>query len=144
VAPQHAKLPVYERELISLVKTVRNWRPYLWGRPFTVCTDHWSLKYILDQRLTTIPQHTWVSKLFGHDITVEYRLGKQNAAADALSHRDEEVLAVHAVSIPRVTPSIPFHNHNCSCAPLSVLRGGLAVSLVLSFQFNLTNMLLVF
>jgi hypothetical protein len=31
------------------------------------------LKYILDQRLTTIPQHTWVSKLFDYDFTVEYR-----------------------------------------------------------------------
>ncbi|WVZ68636.1 hypothetical protein U9M48_017555 [Paspalum notatum var. saurae] len=90
VAPQHAKLPAYERELIGLVKAVRYWRPYLWGRPFTVRTDHWSLKFILDQRLTTIPQHTWVSKLFGYDITVEHRPGKQNIVADALSRRDEE------------------------------------------------------
>ena len=29
VAPHHAKLPVYERELIGLVKAVRHWRPYL-------------------------------------------------------------------------------------------------------------------
>jgi len=58
VAPQHDKLPAFERELIRLVKAVRNWRSYLWGRPFTVRTDHWSIKYILDQRLTTIPQHT--------------------------------------------------------------------------------------
>ena len=53
VAPQHAKLPAYERELIGLVKAVRHWRPYLWGRPFTVRTDHWCLKFLLDQRLTT-------------------------------------------------------------------------------------------
>jgi hypothetical protein len=63
VAPHHAKLPAYERELIGLVKVVRHWRPYLWGRPFTVRTDHQSLKFLLDQRLSTIPQHTWVSKL---------------------------------------------------------------------------------
>ena len=54
VAPHHAKLPAYERELIGLVKAVRHWRPYLWGRAFTVRTDHWSLKFILDQRLMTI------------------------------------------------------------------------------------------
>jgi hypothetical protein len=29
VAPHHQKLPAYERELIGLVKSVRNWRPYL-------------------------------------------------------------------------------------------------------------------
>jgi len=75
IAPYHAKLPAYERELIGLVKAVKNWRPYLWGRAFTVCMDHYSLKFILDQRLTTIPQHTWVTKLFGYDLTVEYSLG---------------------------------------------------------------------
>jgi hypothetical protein len=57
VAPQHAKLAAYERELIGLVKAVRHWRPYLWGRPFVVRTDHYSLKFLLDQRLSTIPQH---------------------------------------------------------------------------------------
>jgi len=29
VAPQHAKLAAYERELIGLVQAVRHWRPYL-------------------------------------------------------------------------------------------------------------------
>jgi hypothetical protein len=75
----------------------------LWGRAFTVRTDHWSLKYLLDQRLTTIPQHTWVSKLFGYDISVEYRPGKQNTAADSLSRRDEDPLAVHALDLPTFT-----------------------------------------
>jgi hypothetical protein len=34
---------------------VRHWRPYLWGRRFLVKMDHYSLKYLLDQRLATIP-----------------------------------------------------------------------------------------
>jgi hypothetical protein len=100
VAPHHQKLPAYERELIGLVKAVRNWRPYLWGRAFTVRTDHYSLKFLLDQRLSTISQHTWVSKLFGYDLTVEYRPGKLNGAADALSHRDEDVATIHSLSAP--------------------------------------------
>jgi hypothetical protein len=73
----------------------------LWGRAFTVRTDHFSLKYILDQRLSTIPQHTWVNKLFGYDMEVEYRPGKMNGAADALSRRDEEpTAAVNLLSTP--------------------------------------------
>lgn len=58
VAPQHAKLAAYERELIGLVKAVRHWRPYRWARSFVIRTDHYSLKFLLDQRLSTIPQHT--------------------------------------------------------------------------------------
>lgn len=58
VVPLHAKLAACERELIGLVKAVEHWPPYLWARLFTVCTDHFTLKYLLDQRLSTIPQHT--------------------------------------------------------------------------------------
>jgi hypothetical protein len=47
--PRHMKLAAYERELIGLVQAVRHWRAYLWGRYFRVCTDHYSLKFLLDQ-----------------------------------------------------------------------------------------------
>jgi hypothetical protein len=70
------------------------------GWAFTVRTDHYSLKFLLDQRLSTILQHTWVSKLFGYDITVEYRPGRLNAAADALSRREEEITTINAISAP--------------------------------------------
>jgi len=56
-APRHLKIAAYERELIGLVQAVRHWRPYLWGRPFVVRTDHYALKFMLDQRLSTVPQH---------------------------------------------------------------------------------------
>ena len=81
---------------------MRHWRPYLWTRPFIVRTDHCSLKHLLDQRLSTIPQHTWVSKLFGYSFTVEYRPGRQNVVADALSRRDEDQCAINvlALSLP--------------------------------------------
>jgi hypothetical protein len=98
IAAHHAKLPAYERELIGLVKAVRHWRPYLWGHSFLIRMDHFSLKFILDQRLTTIHQHMWVRKLFGYDFQVEYRQGKFNIVADALSRHNEDVLQVNALS----------------------------------------------
>jgi hypothetical protein len=101
VAPRHHSLAAYERELIGLVHAVRHWRPYLWGRRFLVRTDHYSLKFLLDQRLATIPQHHWVGKLLGFDFGVEYKPGAQNAVADALSRRDTPDGAVLAISAPR-------------------------------------------
>jgi hypothetical protein len=53
-----------------------------------VRTDHYNLKYLLDQRLSTVPQHQWVSKLFGFDFAVEFRPGRLSTVADALSCRD--------------------------------------------------------
>jgi hypothetical protein len=69
---RHLKVAAYERELIGLVHVVRHWHPYLWGRAFVVRTDHYALKYMLDQRLSTIPQTQWVSKLLGFDFRVEF------------------------------------------------------------------------
>jgi hypothetical protein len=66
-----------------------------------VKTDHYSLKYLLDQRLATIPQHHWVGKLLGFDFSVEYRSGATNIVADALSRRDTDEGELHAISAPR-------------------------------------------
>jgi hypothetical protein len=101
IAPRHRALAAYERELIGLVQAVRHWRPYLWGRCFVVKTDHYSLKYLLDQRLATIPQHHWVGKLLGFDFTVECRSGATNIVADALSRRNTEEGELLAISAPR-------------------------------------------
>lgn len=99
-AQRHLELAAYERELIALVQAVRHWRPYLWGRRFTVSTDHYALKFVLDQRLSTVPQHQWVSKLFGFDFAVEFRPGRLNVVADAHSRRLEDVPTVCALSAP--------------------------------------------
>jgi hypothetical protein len=101
VAPRHQALAAYERDLIGLVQAVRHWRPYLWGRRFTVKTDHDSLKYLLDQCLATIPQHHWVGKLLGFDFSVEYKSRATNAVADALSRRDTGEGEILALSAPR-------------------------------------------
>jgi hypothetical protein len=101
VAPRHHALATYEHELIGLVQAVRHWRPYLWGRRFTVRTNHYSLKYLLDQRLATIPQHQWVGKLLGFDFSVEYKRGATNAVVDALSRRDIVEGELLALSSPR-------------------------------------------
>jgi hypothetical protein len=91
-AARHLKLVAYERELIGVVQEIRHWQPYLWGRHFIVRTDHFSLKDLLDQCLSTVPQHQWVSKLFGFsfDFDVEYQPGRLNTVVDALSCRNTE------------------------------------------------------
>jgi hypothetical protein len=94
----HLKVAAYERELVGLVEIVRHWRPYLWGRRFIVRTNHYALKYMLDLCLSTVPQHQWISKLFGFDFTVEYRPGRLNTIADALSQREQEDTALAAMS----------------------------------------------
>lgn len=66
-------------------------------------TDHFVLKFLLDQRLSTIPQHQWISKLIGYDFRVEYRPGHFNVAAVALSRRASDALLLAALQGLRPT-----------------------------------------
>lgn len=78
-------LSTYEKEMLTIVKAIRKWRPYLIGKPFTVRTDQKSLKYFLEQRITTPAQARWFPKLLGYDYKIEYKKGAENQGADSLS-----------------------------------------------------------
>jgi hypothetical protein len=60
---------------------------------FKVKIDHDSLKYFLEQRLSSEEQQKWVTKILGYDFEIVYKKGKKNVVADALSRNDEDVEA---------------------------------------------------
>eukprot|EP00253_Pinus_taeda_P016234 PITA_16234 len=47
---------IYEKEMLAILHALKKWRPYLMGRHFKVKTDHDSLKYFLEQRLSSEEQ----------------------------------------------------------------------------------------
>jgi hypothetical protein len=92
--------PIYEKEMMAILHALKKWRPYLIGRHFKVKTYHDSLKYFLEQRLSSEEQQKWVTKILGYDFEIVYKKGKQNVVADALSRKDEDVEAfLCAISI---------------------------------------------
>ncbi|MCP6093602.1 Ty3/Gypsy family RNase HI domain-containing protein, partial [Klebsiella pneumoniae] len=78
---------------LAIIHELKEWRPYLMGRHFKVNTDHDSLKYFLEQRLSLEEQQKWVTKMLGYDFEIIYKKGKQNVFADELSRKDEDVEA---------------------------------------------------
>lgn len=59
-------LSTYEKGLLAVVMAVTKWRHYLFGRHFQIKTDHQSLKFLLEQKVTTLMQQKWLSKLMGY------------------------------------------------------------------------------
>ena len=57
--------PIYEKEMLAILHAFKNWRPYLMGLHFKVKIDHDSLKYFLEQRLSSEEQQKWVIKMLG-------------------------------------------------------------------------------
>jgi hypothetical protein len=71
--------------MMEILHALKKWRPYLIGRHFKVKTDHDSLKYFLEQRLSSEKQQKWVTKILGYDFEIVYKKGKKNVVADELS-----------------------------------------------------------
>ena len=90
---------VLSTEFLAVVVAVQKWRHYLVGKPFVIKTDQQSLKYLLDQRVGTRAQQRWITKLLGYNFLVEYKKGKENVVADALSRQGEESMDVSTADL---------------------------------------------
>ena len=76
--------------MLAIMHAVDMWRPYLLGKRFQIKTNHQSLKYFLEKRISSPEQQKWVTKLFGYDYEIIYKKGKDNVVMDALSQKYED------------------------------------------------------
>ena len=85
-----------EREGLALIFEVRKFHQYLYGRTFTLQTDHKPLMTILGPK-TGIPtlaaahMQRWALTLLAYSYNIEYRKASENANADAMSRLPVEV-----------------------------------------------------
>lgn len=89
-----------EKELLAIVWAVKYFRPYLYGRKFTIYTDHRPLTWLMSLKDPSSKLTRWRLKLAEYDYKVIYKKGNQNTNADALSrakifHNSIESLAVN-------------------------------------------------
>jgi hypothetical protein len=74
-----------EAELLALVWAAKHFRCYLYGRRFTVRTDHAALTYLKTFSDTNAKLMRWSLRLSELDFTVEHRAGKKISHADTLN-----------------------------------------------------------
>ncbi|GKD18655.1 putative mitochondrial protein, partial [Tanacetum coccineum] len=90
LAPKHQSLSAYKKELLAVIMALDRCRGiYLLDRHFQIKTNHFSLKYFLDQRITTPFQSKWLPKLLGFDYEIMYKRGKENDALSRTAHGGE-------------------------------------------------------
>lgn len=73
---------------MALVQAVERWKHYLMGHHFIIKTDQKSLIFLTDRRLFSEVQFKWAVKLNGVDFEIQFKPGKENSVADALSRRE--------------------------------------------------------
>ncbi len=82
---------VYDKELLAIITTFEQWRPYLaraqhWVQ---VLTDHKNLLYFTTTRTLNRRQARWSIFLADFDFEIQYQPGTQQGKADTLFRRSE-------------------------------------------------------
>jgi len=72
------------------------------GRPFTILTDHKSIRELMTQVIQTLEQHYYLSKLLGYDYSIQYKSGITNVVANALLRAHSPVEELLFLSIPQL------------------------------------------
>ncbi|KAJ8353489.1 hypothetical protein SKAU_G00210560 [Synaphobranchus kaupii] len=97
------KYAVVEKEALACVWAVERWRIYLWGRRFTLKTDHQALTTLLTTKgvgRAGLRVARWSARLMPYTYDVIYRPGSENAPADCMSR-----LPLPAASLADVSPA---------------------------------------
>ena len=79
---------VAELECFAILEGIGAYHPYLAKKEFTIITDHCALVWLHISKRKTGRLSRWVIQLQGYNYKVQYKKGKKNANADALSRRD--------------------------------------------------------
>lgn len=118
--PAEQNYAAHERELLGVVDALRVWRVYLHGQSFTICTDHFPLKYLETQPNLSQRQVRWLERIVEFNFRFLPIKGKSNVVADALSryprHAEDKQASNHAIlqeALSRTRPlnSISFLNN---------------------------------
>ena len=76
------------KELLAVVSSVKHFHHYLYGRHFTVRTDHGSLRWLMNNfSMCEAQLGRWLETLAAYDFTIKHRSGVLHVNADAMLRR---------------------------------------------------------
>lgn len=83
--PAEQNYSTIEKECLAIIYCVNHFRPYLYGRLFTVVTDHKPLVWLHSIKDSTSRLWKWRTRLSEYQYEIQYKKGTLNYNADALS-----------------------------------------------------------
>ena len=130
--PAETRYKTHDGELLAIVEAFKTWRHYLEGsqHEVLVLTDHNNLRRFMNTKSLSSRQIRWAHELFRYHFRIDYRQGKANGAADALSWypqqsaeeeetlRDENVKILHRLQFLLTNASLSSLSTSVELLPL--------------------------
>ena len=85
LTPNEKNYGVTEKECLAIIWAVKRFRPYLFGRKFTIVTDHCGLTYLMTAKDLANRLARWSLTLMDYQFDIQYNKGKLHTDADFLS-----------------------------------------------------------
>ena len=131
LSPPERNYGITDLETLAVVWALSHFHYYLYGHKVTVMTDHTAVKAVLDSPNPSGRHARWWTRVFGQgirEVSIIYRPGKENIAADALSRspcgappvegigqNEVQVATVNSnVNIPTTLALTPCDNNDSS------------------------------
>jgi len=80
-----------EKECLAIIWSISKFKEYIFGEKITIQTDHKALIYWKSMEGKSKKLDRWKQELLEWDYTIEYRPGRDNVAADALSRAPVDI-----------------------------------------------------
>ncbi|KAF7820513.1 Ty3/gypsy retrotransposon protein [Senna tora] len=85
ILPYFSKPFIIDTDALVITEAIAKFRHSLFGDHFIIRTDQNSLHHINDQKIQSPKQEEWLPKLLGYQFSIEYKPGRTNTVAGALS-----------------------------------------------------------
>ena len=122
VNPAEKNYAATEGECLAVVWAVKYFRQYLYGRTFTLQTDHSALKWLMETKDLSGRLARWSLKLQEYDFVIQDRPGNSNGNADALSRLPEQQENLEYEHGDTRSPMIIYANLMSCRAPARLLK----------------------
>lgn len=94
-----------EKEMLPIICAVQYFRPYLFGRKFTIVTDHKPLIWLMNFKEPNSKIIRWRLQLLEYEFEIVHKKGSQNVIAGALSRADAN-LNHNKTDLPLTYPNL--------------------------------------
>ena len=89
--PTKSDYPIHDKEMLAIIRCIREWRTKLVGQHFEVWLDHRNLAYFRKKQHLGERQMRWAYELNDFSFDIIHKPGKEQVQSDALTHREQDI-----------------------------------------------------